>query len=134
MGEAERPEATKEMTRFVLASVGLAAGLLLAGWVPSQKLGGEPALRAMLAAVGVALGASLLGAVVLIRGSRSPNATTRAMMSLAATGARLFLVATVVAILSLGGWVSARPLLIWLAISYPLFLILDTRFAVRLTH
>lgn len=134
MRVASNREARGTFLRFALVSSGLAAGLLLVGSMPSWKLGGEPAVRAMVTALGVALGASLLGAGVLIRGNRSPEPATRAMVSLAATGVRLFLVVTVVLVLSLGKWLEAGPLLIWLALSYPLFLVLDTRFAIRLTR
>jgi hypothetical protein len=111
--------------RFLAWTVALAALLALLGYLPTKRWGGESAVHAMLAGCGVGVVASALGGlpVLLFAGT---GGVTPALAGMAVRFAAA-LVLTLAAALS--GAFERGPLLLWVAISYMVLLVVDTRFA-----
>jgi hypothetical protein len=122
-----RPGAAKEYLRFLAWTVAVAAGVALLGYLPTLRWGGPGAVRAMLAGCGVGVAASGLGGipVLLFAGTGGATGALAAMAARFASALLLGLAAV------LSGWFERGPLLIWVAISYAVLLIVDTRFALQ---
>lgn len=108
----------------LLALAGL--GLFALGWVPTRRLGGPGATAAQLSgiALGVVAGSlSCLPAALL--GSKPQAAVVSA---LGAIGLRFLVTVLGGASIFLLGLLPAKPLLVWIGISYLAFLPLETRF------
>lgn len=122
--------AAGDYLRFLLWVVAATAVLLLVGYVPTRRLGGEEGLPAMIAGCAVGALASAIGGlpVLLIRGG-SPAA--RVMATMGSMALRLFVVAILAVAVALSGLFERVPLLIWIAVSYAVLLIVDTRYALR---
>jgi hypothetical protein len=124
------PRAAGRYLRFLaqVATATIAAALL--GALPTLRLGGEGALLAMAVGCGISALGSAVGGLPF---ALSPPAAPQA----AATRALLAAVLRPLVVLGLGlaAALSRRfataPLLIWLAVSYVLLLVLDTRYAVE---
>lgn len=114
--------------RFLAWAVAVAAAVALLGWLPTRRLGGDGAVRAMLAGCGVSVVASALGGVpiALARG-RAPAARLQALLM--AMGLRFGVVAVLALATVLSGLFDRAPLLIWVAVSYAAQLVVDTRYA-----
>lgn len=115
--------------RFLAWAIAVAAVLVLLGWVPTRRLGGEDAIPAMLAGCAVVVLASALGAVpiALVRGG-SAQRTQAVLLSMAV---RLGAVVVLAVAAVLSGWFPRQPLLLWVAISYVAMLVVDTRYALQ---
>jgi cyanate permease len=119
-----------EYARFLAWAVAIAIALVLLGYAPTRRLGGEGALPAMIAGCLIGVIASAVGAlpVLLSRRAGSAGSPLQGLYSMA-----LRSVAMVVLGLSVGlsGWFPIRPLLLWIALGYVAQLALDVRYAVR---
>ena len=116
--------------RFLAWAAGVAVGLALVGWIPTQRLGGDGAVRAMLAGCAVSLAASAVGGVPIAfarRPGSAPAARTQALLM--AMGLRFGLVAILGLAAVLSGLFDRAPLLLWVAVSYAAQLMVDTRYA-----
>lgn len=114
--------------RFLAWAVGVAAAAALLGWLPTRSLGGEGAVRAMLAGCAVSVVASAVGGVpiALARG-KAPAARMPALLM--AMGVRFGAVVILGLAAVLSGLFDRAPLLIWVAVSYAAQLVVDTRYA-----
>ncbi|HKI04266.1 MAG TPA: hypothetical protein VKK31_19980 [Thermoanaerobaculia bacterium] len=126
-----RPPAA-EYLRFL--AWGLAAVIVAAllGFVPTRRLGGEEALRSMVAGCVVGWLASALGGIPVALGrgkSAAPAARLQAM--LASMGLRFGVVLALGAAAAFSGGFGLKPLLLWIAISYMALLTVDTWYAVK---
>lgn len=124
-----RPPAAGGYLRFLAWAVAVTALLVLLGWVPTRRLGGEGAVPAMLAGCAVVILASALGGVpvALVRGG--PAARMQAVLLSMAVRLGAVVILAVAAVLS--GWFPRKPLLLWVAISYVAMLVVDTRYALQ---
>ncbi|MCP4660900.1 MAG: hypothetical protein GY856_36325 [bacterium] len=112
---------------FLVLALGILALLLVAGYGPTLRLGGEKAVLSMLVACGITLIGSLAGAVpvFLARRLALPEAMPAVMGSIAL---RLALVLAGGLAVALAGVVARVPLLVWLVISHTGLLVADTLF------
>lgn len=126
------PPAAGGYLRFLGWVVAVTAVLVLLGWVPTQRLGGEGAVPAMLAGCAVGILASALGGVpiALARGTRG-GAAQRTQAALLSMAVRLGAVVILAVAAVLSGWFPRKPLLLWVAISYVAMLVVDTRYALQ---
>lgn len=115
---------TAEYLRFVAWVVAVAAALILLGYLPTRRLGGEDAVPALLAGCAIGALASVLGGLptALIRGSTPAALVTRLGAS---SAIRLAAVVILGAVAFLSGWFPMVPLLLWIAISYAALLGVD---------
>jgi hypothetical protein len=120
-----RERAAAEYLRFLAWTVALAVGLALLGYLPTQRWGGESAVRAMLAGCGVGVVASAVGGVPVLLGLPGATGILAAMALRFAVALGLSLAA------ALSGQFERGPLLVWVAISYMVLLTVDTRFALK---
>jgi len=107
------------------------AALALVGWLPTARLGGEPAVAALLAGCAVGFAGSALGALPVVLalasgGAGKPHATAAWAMALRAGGT---LVGALV--LALGTGLPRTPLLAWVGLAYGALLVVETRWTVR---
>ncbi len=118
--------------RFLAWVVAVTAVLVLLGWVPTRRLGGEGAIPAMLAGCAVGILASALGGVpiALVQGARGSQ-TARTQAALLSMAVRLGAVVILAVAAVLSGWFPRQPLLLWVAISYVAMLVVDTRYALQ---
>ncbi len=101
------------------------------GYLPTKRIGGADAVPAMLAGCSISALGSLVGVIpVALAASRPVRAMPNAILM--ATALRLAVVAALALAVALSNWFERGPLLIWVAISYVVFLIVDTACAVRL--
>jgi hypothetical protein len=106
-----------------------AAAALLGAW-PTRRWGGEGALLAMAAGCGIsALGAAVGGLPFALAGGAPAAAVP--VRALLAAALRSLLVLALGLAAALSGRLPVGPLLVWLAISYVLLLIPDTRYALE---
>jgi len=127
-----------EYLRFVVCAVAVGAVLVLLGYAPTRRLGGEGALPAMVAGCVIGILASAVGAlpVALARrsGRRAPLQGPLEGPLKGILGAMALRFATVLTLglsAGLSGWFETRPLLIWIALGYVAQLALDARYATR---
>jgi hypothetical protein len=107
------------------------AALALVGWLPTARLGGEPAVAALLAGCAVGFAGSALGALPVVLalasgGAAKPHATAAWAMALRAGGT---LVGALV--LTLGTGLPRTALLAWVGLAYGALLVVETRWTVR---
>lgn len=123
------PRPAESYLRF-LGSVALwTAAAALLGAVPTRRWGGEGALAAMTAGCGISALGSALGGLRLARPSAAPTAAPA--RTIAAATVRLFTTLALGLAAALSGRFATAPLLLWLAVSYVLLLIPDTRYALE---
>lgn len=115
--------------RFVVEAVGVAVLLGAVGWFPTQRVAGSSGVEAMVAGILVSLFASVVGAVPAVMSRGRPTSAALPIMG-ACMALRVALVAGLGLAVALTGWFERNPLLIWLAISYAVLLVVDTRFLV----
>jgi hypothetical protein len=115
------------LATLLLATAGV---LVLIGWRPTSSLGGIAAVHSMLAGCGVSFLASLIGALPVIGSGRGHSAqsitTLMGSMLLRVTAAAALTVVT-----ALQGIFELKPLVLWVGISYLVFLPADVYIALR---
>ena len=113
--------------RFAIWVLACAVALVVLGFLPTRRLAGEEALPAMLGAVLAASLGSIIGGYPVFaahrRGTPNPHAGLVSMM------VRLVAVALLSTSLALSLALESGPFLGWLAVSYLLLLVVDTRYA-----
>ncbi|HEY7213523.1 MAG TPA: hypothetical protein VIC28_02785 [Thermoanaerobaculia bacterium] len=129
MSDARSPAA--EYLRFLAWSVGVGAALVVLGYAPTKRLGGEDALPAMIAGCVIGVLASAAGAVPVALGRRPGARTAPLQGMLASMVARLAAVLVLGLAVGLAGWFEARPLLLWIGLGYMAQLALDVWYVVR---
>lgn len=110
---------------FVLTGV-----LLLAGWFPTQRMSGPEGIRAMGAGCLVSLIASVFSALPARMAGGNPAREALAVMG-ACMAIRLLIVAAGGVVVILSSDLPRKVLLIWLALSYAVLLIADTRWVLK---
>lgn len=119
-----------EYKRFLVYAVAVGAGLVVLGYAPTRRLGGEEALPAMIAGCVIGIIASAVGALPVFLARRSGRWSPLQGM-LTSMGLRFITVLALGLSAGLSGWFESRPLLIWIALGYVAQLPLDTRYATR---
>ena len=104
-------------------------GLLLVGYLPTRRLGGDPAVLAMVVACAVTTLASALGGIPMLVAEGEPRKGLQ--IGLLAMILRLAVVVSVGAAAGIGLGLSSMPYLLWLGVSYLVLLAVDTRFMLR---
>lgn len=114
---------------LVWVAVSTAAAMLVGAW-PTRALGGDGALPAMAAGCVISALGSAVGGLpyALARGAAPESAATRALLG---SVLRPLVVLGLGLAAVLPGRFPAAPLLVWLAISYALLLVPDTRYALK---
>ena len=126
------PPAAGGYLRFLAWAVAVAAVLVVLGWVPTRRLGGESAVPAMFAGCVVVILASALGAVpIALAGGARGGSAQRTQAVLLSMAVRLGAVVLLAVAAVLSGWFPRKPLLLWVAISYVAMLVVDTRYALQ---
>ncbi len=120
------------MLRFTAIAIAVTVVLLVAGALLTRDAA-PGARESMVWACGVVLLASILGAVPLVSGAGADVTAGPAGVSrfLAAMLLRLGAVGIGAVAVVLLGEVEVEPFLLWLAVAYLVFLIVDTAFALR---
>ncbi len=117
---------------LILAGLGFGttAVLLIAGFVPTQRLGGSDAVVAMLVGCAVSLFGSLLGSLPILSAQQT---TPQSLLQgqLLAMLVRMMVVLVVALSVTLSGWFDRVALLVWVALSYMALLIPETMWIVR---
>lgn len=119
--------ASGEFIRFFLWVSGTAVVIAALGYFPTLKVAGESAITPMIGAIGaVALG-SIIGGVPIfrarLRGAAKPGVVMVSMI------VRLVAVVILAAFTGLLLELRMEPFLVWLALSYLLLLVVDTRYS-----
>lgn len=107
-------------------------GLVVVGWLPTRRLMGADGLSALVAGCAASLAASAAGALVVLR--KVVNGTAVVTAAMTAMGLRVLVLVPLAAVLITAGWVEPKPFLLWLAISYMVLLVADTRLMQGLTE
>ncbi len=121
----------RRYARFVAVSAVVAMVLVGAGFFPTRNLAGADGLWAMVAACGVSLVGSWIGAVPMALVSVGDRAAV-ATAALGAMAVRFAVVLFGALAVVLGSDVERPSFLIWVGISYLVLLVVDTLFAVRM--
>lgn len=128
--DAGRPRGGRQYTLFLALLVACTAGLILVGWVPTRRWGGEPAVGAMVLACLLCCVGSVLGSLPLVLGRFFGGSVGATPVSvLASLAVRFTWVAGSAAVVALAGWAEPRPFLVWVGGSYLAFLVVDVWFA-----
>lgn len=128
MTEARSPAAG--YLRFLVWAAVATIAVALLGYLPTQRLGGEGAIPAMVAGCVVGLLASLAGGVPVALGRGAGSGAVHQTMMLAM--AVRFVAALALGLAAaLSGAFVVRPLLVWIAIVYVALLVVDTWYAVK---
>jgi hypothetical protein len=128
--DAGRPGGGRQYALFLALLVACTAGLILVGWAPTRRLGGEPAVGAMVLACLLCCVGSVVGSLplVLSRFFGGPAGATPVGF-LASLAVRFSWVVGSAAVVALAGWAEPRPFLIWVGVSYLAFLVVDVWYA-----
>lgn len=115
-------------------ALSFAATLVIAGlgYLPTLRIAGDGAIKAMVAGCLISFIASGVGVIpVLLAQRESTSNITQAI--LVSTGLRFIVVLMLTLSIALSGWFETAPLLIWVAVSYMALLSIDTLFLVRVS-
>jgi hypothetical protein len=116
--------------RFLGWAAATVVALLLLGYLPTRRLGGERALVAMAVGCGIGWLSAALGGWPLLRAARrTPNERLQGM--LLAMGVRAVVAMGLAALAIAASDLDRRSLLLWLAIAYGALLALEVRFSLE---
>ncbi len=119
--------------REICGAIVVAVLLLAIGYFPTKRLAGTEAVPAMVAGCVISMLSSIVGALPLRNSSRGP--VSRVPQAVLLSTALRFLVVLILALsVALSGWFVRAPLLVWVAISYMVFLTTDTVRNVRMVE
>jgi len=119
----------RSYVQFVLLLTGVGAALIGIGWWIAPKLGGPQTVSAMMLACGLSWIASVVGSFpqIFVRTvEQSPGITV-----LGSTAIRMGVTLAGILVIALGTEISKPVFLLWVAVSYGVFLIADVLFALR---
>lgn len=125
------PAERKDYALFLSLLLGTAVLLMVAGYLPTHRMGGDAAIAAMFVGCGISFVASLVGAALVLsaRDRRGPDVVPVAMGAMATRmGVALVLGIAV----SVSGLVPSKPLLLWVVAAHAGFLIPDTHLSIKL--
>jgi hypothetical protein len=132
MSASERPmsgsDGVRGFVKFVLLALLVTGAVLLAGYLPTRRLGGPEAVPAMIAGAGVSLLAAAAGAVPLMA-RRSGHAGKGRVVAATALRFAVALAGALVGTLA-GGW-ERLPFLLWVVVSYGILLVAETAWLLR---
>lgn len=118
-----------------LLGVATLAGAVLVGigWVPTSRMAGPDGLLAMGVGIGISYFAAMVAglAIVFFR-ARTPG--ERQVMAMGAMAARMALTLGLFLGAALLKVAALRPMALWMAVSYLVFLVVETVFFVRLVR
>lgn len=125
-----RPEAVAAtIARFFFATVGLLTFVVVIGYFPTVRLGGEDAATGLFAGCAVSLVGSWMGSVPVFIALKAGSDAVQA--ALASMALRFVLVGGMAVAVALADVVSKGPFLVWVAISYVALLVADVMLALR---
>jgi len=119
-----------EYLQFLVWAVAIGVAAALLGYAPTRRLGGDGALPAMIAGIGIGVIASAVGAVPILLARRS-GAGLSPVQGLLSMAIRLAALVVLGVSAGLSGVFETRPLIVWIALGYAAQLALDVRYAVR---
>lgn len=122
---APKPFPRRAFLKFAGMNLCVAVVLLALGYFPTVRMLGADGIIAMLCGVAVTMLATLAGMVPVLLASHG-SAQDRPQAIMMGMAIRLGLLVILSASLVLGGVAPYRPLLIWIAISFLVFLMIDT--------
>ena len=114
----------------MLLLTGVAGALIGIGWLVAAKIGGSETVTAMLWGCGLSWIASLVGGLPQIFIQKADAAP--GVLALGSTAIRMVVTLVGVLIVALGTEISKPSFLLWVALSYIVFLVVDVTFV--LTH
>ncbi len=129
MTAARSPAA--EYGRFLLWAVMIGVALVLLGYAPTRRLGGEDAIPAMIAGCAIGVLASAVGALPVALSRRSGSRMAPLQGMLVSMALRFATVLALGLSAGLSGWFETRPLLLWIGLGYMAQLAVDVRYVVR---
>lgn len=129
--ETARRHAAGLHARLTILLVGVAGAMALLGYFPTLRFGGEAGVQAMWAALGVTVVTSSLAALPVTVARIRPRRETLVNVLLGSLVLRMALVVLLGASTVLSGFFDAKPLLLWIGISYLILLPIDTLYAAR---
>lgn len=129
--ETARRQAAGLHARLTILLVGIAGAMALLGFVPTRRFGGEEAIQAMWAALGVTVVTSSLAALPVTVARIRPRRENLINVLLGSLVLRMALVVLLGAATVLSGVFAVKPLLLWIGISYLVLLRVDTLYAAR---
>jgi hypothetical protein len=119
-----------EYLRFLVWAVAIGVAAALLGYAPTWRMGGDGALPAMAAGIGIGVIASGVGALPILLARRS-GAALSPVQGLLSTAIRLAVLVVLGVSAGLSGVFETRSLIVWIALGYAAQLALDVRYAVR---
>ena len=126
--EISSPQGGMSYSRFLAEGAIVAAALLVVGYLPTVRLGGQAAVPPMIVGCAVSTVASMMGALpIWLARHKTPQETLPA--TLGSIVLRLAAVVLLAVVVSVAGWVDVKPMLLWVAISYFGWLVVDVRYA-----
>jgi hypothetical protein len=123
-----RPAANR-YGRFVGTAVLVLLALLIVGFFPTRRLGGDAAIPAMVAGASIGFLSAAVAGWLLVAVS-APTPTVRMQRAFLAMVVRLAVVAVLGLAAALSGELAQTPLLIWLATTYVVLLPLEVLLAI----
>lgn len=123
-----RPRAVQGYLRFLIWGAVAVTAAALVGYLPTERLAGAGAVPAILAGCVVGLLAAALGAIPIVLAGDSPAAKVQA--GLLSIGVRFGSVLLLGLAAVLSGRFAKKPLVFWVAISYVVLLVIESRYAV----
>jgi hypothetical protein len=114
--------------RFLVWGVVAVAVVALLGYLPTQRLAGSGAIPAIFAGCSVGILSAALGALPIVFAGSSPAAKVQA--GLLTIGVRFGSVLLLGLAAVLSGRFERRPLVVWVAVSYVVLLVIESRYAV----
>lgn len=125
------PAERNHFARFLALLLMAAVLVMVAGFLPTRRLGGEAALTGMVVGCAIGFLASLAGAasVLSARDRRGPDVVPAAM---AAMAVRMGVALVLGIAVALSGLVAPKALLLWVVIAHAAFLVPDTHLSIKL--
>ena len=117
---------TRRYLGFIAMLILISGGLILIGIEPSRRLGGEEAVRGLLAGCGLSVFASVVGSLPVLMAGSGPGG--RVVPVLASLALRFLTALGGAAAVLVQHLFEPRPFLLWLGISYLALLAVDVRF------
>ena len=115
--------------RFLGLAVAIVVGLCAIGWLPTERLAGARATRAMLAGCAISLlSAALAGGLLIVVPADTPQG--RMQRGFLAMMVRLVVVLVLGVAAALSGEFARSPLLFWMATAYVALLPIEVRLAI----
>ena len=120
---------TGRYVRFLGLAAAIVVGLCAIGWVPTKRMAGAEATRAMIAGCAISLvSAAMAGGLLVAAGAETPQA--RMQRGFLAMIVRVVAVVVLALAAVFSGEFQRSPLLFWMAVGYIALLPLEVRLAI----